>query len=96
MPTGSPVASAMRSMNSMSSSTSPNAEWRAGLTQSSPSGTPRISAISGVTFAAGSMPPSPGLAPCESLISIARTGACSIRSSSRSMQKRPRSSRQPK
>jgi len=36
---------------------------------------PRISAISGVTFAPGSIPPSPGLAPWESLISIALTGA---------------------
>ena len=49
--------------------------WRAGEMQSSPTGTPRIAAISCVTFAPGSIPPSPGFAPCESLISIARTGA---------------------
>jgi hypothetical protein len=96
MPTGRPVASAIRSTKAMSSSTEPNSACRAGLTQSSPAGTPRISAMSRVTFAAGSIPPSPGLAPCESLISIARTGASSRRSASRSRLKRPDASRQPK
>ena len=43
--------------------------------QSSPGRTPRIAAISADTFAAGSTPPSPGLAPWLSLISSARTGA---------------------
>ena len=47
-----------------------NALCFAGETQSTPCGTPRASAISFETFAAGSTPPCPGLAPCESLISI--------------------------
>ena len=55
-----------------------------------------ISAISGVTLQAGSIPPSPGFAPWESLISIARTGADAARSASRSSEKSPRASRQPK
>ena len=54
-----------------------NAEWRAGEMQSTPIGTPRASAISGVTLAPGSTPPWPGLAPCDSLISIILTcGSC--------------------
>ena len=44
--------------------------WRGGETQSRPRGTPRVAAISGVTLAAGRMPPWPGLAPWLSLISI--------------------------
>ena len=42
------------------------AECLAGEMQSWPISTPRISAISLLTFAAGSTPPCPGLAPCES------------------------------
>ncbi len=42
----------------------------AGDTQSLPMATPRMAAISSVTFAAGNTPPWPGFAPCESLISI--------------------------
>ncbi len=95
-PTGSPVASASRSTNSISPSTSENAVCAAGLAQSRPAGTPRMRAISSVTFGAGSSPPSPGLAPWESLTSIARTGASLTRSSSRSSEKRPSASRQPK
>ena len=57
---------------------------------------PRISAISWLTLAPGSIPPSPGLAPCDSLISIALTGADATRSLSRARSKRPCSSRQPK
>ncbi len=76
MPTGRPVSWAISSTNSISPSTSENAECAGGLTQSSPAGTQRIAAISGVTFTPGSSPPRPGLAPWESLTSIARTGAC--------------------
>ena len=57
---------------------------------------PRISEISLVTLAAGSSPPSPGLAPWESLISMARTGADSTTSLSLSSENCPSSSRQPK
>ena len=70
--------------------------WRLGDAQSLPSSMPRISAISRLTFSAGSMPPSPGLAPWLSLTSIARTGADCTTSTSRAMSKRPCSSRQPK
>ena len=40
-----------------------NAEWADGEMQSQPIGTPRVAAISADTFAAGSTPPWPGLAP---------------------------------
>ena len=46
IPTGRPVASAIRSTNSISPSTSENAEWYDGLAQSRPAGTPRMRAIS--------------------------------------------------
>jgi len=46
------------------------AEWAAGETQSWPSGTPRVAAISALTFAPGRTPPCPGFAPWLSLISI--------------------------
>jgi hypothetical protein len=47
----------MSSTKSSMLSTSPNAECTGGLRQSWPSGTRRMLAISGVTFAAGSTPP---------------------------------------
>jgi hypothetical protein len=64
--------------------------------QSTPSGTPRVSAISADTFAAGSTPPSPGFAPWLSLTSSARTGALATSALSRSRSNRPSASRQPK
>ena len=64
-----------------------NAAWLAGLMQSRPSGMPRMRAISGVIFAAGSTPPRPGFAPCESLISIARTFAERDRLSSEALER---------
>jgi hypothetical protein len=67
---GRPVRSAIASISSMSSSTFVNAVWRGGRDAVLALGTPRMRAISGVTFAPGSMPPRPGLAPCESLNSI--------------------------
>ncbi len=73
----------MVSTKSSIESTSWKAVWREGLMQSRSRGTLRISAISAVILAAGSTPPSPGLAPWLSLISIARTGADSTTSSSR-------------
>jgi hypothetical protein len=57
-------------MNSIISIGVENAECLAGETQSRPMGTSRMREISSVTFAAGSTPPWPGLAPCDSLISI--------------------------
>ena len=96
MPTGRPVSAAIPSMNSISPSTSANAECAGGLTQSRPAAMLAHGRDVGVTLAAGSRPPRPGLAPWESLISIARTGASAMRSRSRSRLKRPRSSRQPK
>jgi hypothetical protein len=41
-------------------------ECTAGEMQSTPIGMPRVAAISGVILAAGSTPPWPGLAPCDS------------------------------
>ena len=69
---------------------------RLGDAQSTPGSMPRISAISSLTLAPGSIPPRPGLAPWDSLISIARTGADATRSLSRARSKWPCSSRQPK
>ena len=70
-PTGLPPDS-FRSfaMNAIISSGVENALWAAGDTQSTPTSTSRAAAISGVTFLPGSTPPWPGLAPCDSLISI--------------------------
>ena len=96
MPTGTPVSVATSSTKSSMESTSWKTWCRLGEAQSTPTGMPRVSAISGLTFAAGSIPPSPGLAPCESLISIAFTGAPATTSLSRARSKRPCSSRQPK
>lgn len=96
IPTGSPVSAASSSTKSSRLSSSSKARCRAGLAQSRPIGIPRMSEISLVTFAAGSRPPRPGLAPCESLISIALTGAESTTSLSLARLKFPCSSRQPK
>ena len=73
-----------------------NAECEAGDTQSTQGGTPRAAAISRVTLGPGSMPPWPGLAPCESLTSIIRTCSVQAFSMKRSVSKRPCASRQPK
>ena len=96
MPTGSPVSVAISSTKSSIESASLKTWCRLGDAQSWPGGMPRISAISRLTLAAGSMPPSPGFAPCESLTSMARTGADATTSLSRARSKRPCSSRQPK
>ncbi len=96
MPTGSPVSSASSSTQSSMLSTSLNSACREGLMQSTPGRMPRIRAISSVTLAPGSRPPRPGFAPWLILISSARTGADATRSLSRSMSKRPSSSRHPK
>ncbi len=65
-PTGLPPDSVRRrATNSSSPSGVEKAEWLAGETQSTPTGTPRVAAISALTLAAGSTPPCPGLAPCE-------------------------------
>ncbi len=70
-PTGlPPESSRKRFTKAINSSGVEKAECRAGEMQSTPTGTPRACAISGVTLAPGSTPPWPGLAPCESLISI--------------------------
>ena len=89
MPTGRPVRPAMVSTKSSMLSTSEKALCADGLRQSRPGWMPRAAAISGVTFAAGSTPPRPGLAPWLSLISIARTGCSAHRSTSRPRSKRP-------
>ncbi|GAA3530401.1 hypothetical protein GCM10022263_18780 [Nocardioides daeguensis] len=96
MPTGRPVSAASISTKSSIESTSRKAVCRDGDEQSLPSGMPRISAISAVTFAAGSSPPRPGFAPWLSLISSALTGAEAIISFRRGSEKSPFASRQPK
>ena len=74
----------------------PNSVCAAGDTQSSPTATPRASAISGVTFGPGSTPPWPGLAPCDSLISMSLTCGEVALATNFSSLKRPCASRQPK
>src|SRR5215218_537662 len=74
IPSGRPVSSASISTQSSSSSGLWNSACRDGLTQSRATGTPRVCAISGDTFAAGSSPPSPGFAPWLNFTSSARTG----------------------
>jgi hypothetical protein len=69
---------------------------RAGETQSTPTGTPRAAAISGVTLGPGSTPPWPGLAPWLSLSSIIFTCGSRALAAKRSSLKLPSSLRQPK
>ena len=83
-------------MKAIISSGVEKAEWREGETQSWPIGTPRVAAISGVTLAAGSTPPWPGLAPWLSLISIILTWSELAWAAKRSGSKRPSAPRQPK
>ena len=73
-----------------------NALWLAGDMQSTPTGTPRAAAISGVTLAPGSTPPWPGLAPWLSLISTILTWGLVALATKRSSLKVPSSLRQPK
>ncbi len=70
--------------------------WREGEMQSTPMGTPRVSAISRVTLAAGSTPPWPGLAPWLSLISTILTWSVRAWAANLSGSKRPSGVRQPK
>ena len=83
-------------MNCISSIGVAKALCAEGEMQSMPTGTPRAAAISGVTLAAGSMPPWPGLAPWlsfSSIILICGSRACSAK---RSGLKWPSVVRQPK
>ena len=69
-PVGLPCARRLiRSMKTSISMGVANTEWRAGDSTVTQGSTPRACAISGVTLGAGSTPPWPGLAPCESLSS---------------------------
>ena len=89
-----------RSRSSWMNSSSPIGVEKAlcagGEWHSTPSGMPRASAISGLTLAAGRMPPCPGLAPWLSLSSIIFTWGSTALRWKRSRSKRPASSRQPK
>ena len=63
-PTGlPPERPRISAMNCIISIGVENAEWPEGEMQSTPMGTPRVSEISRLTFAAGSTPPMPGFAP---------------------------------
>ena len=83
-------------MKAVISSGVENALWYVGENTSWPCGTILASAISAVTLAAGRMPPCPGLAPWETLISIILTcgRVAFVRNASGS--KSPLASRQPK
>ena len=73
-----------------------NAEWPDGEMQSMPRGTPRVSAISSDTLAAGSTPPWPGLAPWLSFNSTILTWSSVAVSAKCSGEKVPSGLRQPK
>ncbi|MOA12179.1 hypothetical protein D3C78_1321520 [compost metagenome] len=96
-PTGLPPDSSRRRARNSSSSTGvANSLCRAGEMQSSPSGTPRVAAISAVTLCLGRMPPWPGLAPWLSLTSIIFTCGSLACTAKRCGSKRPSAMRQPK
>jgi hypothetical protein len=94
-PTGLPVMSRMRAMVSSRSPIEAISEWRLGEMESWPAGMPRIAAISGVTLAPGRIPPLPGLAPCDSLISNIFTWGSAAMALSRAGERSPVSSRTP-
>ena len=73
-----------------------NAVCAGGDTTVWPTGTPRVSAISGVTLGPGSTPPRPGLAPWESLIEMALTDGSAAFSVNFSASKCPSGVRHPK
>ena len=91
-----PESSRRRETNSSSPAGVENDECRAGEMQSTPIGTPRALEISSVTFAPGSTPPWPGLAPWESFTSIIFTWSETAFSANFFSQNRPCASRQPK
>ena len=96
-PTGLPPdSSRSRAMKCIISIGVENALCDDGEMQSTPTGTPRAAAISGVTLGAGSTPPWPGLAPWLSLISIILTCGSRALAMKRSSLKLPSSLRQPK
>ena len=96
-PTGLPPdSSRRRAMKCISSTGVENALCAEGEMQSTPTGTPRAAAISGVTLAPGSTPPWPGLAPWLSLISIIFTCGSRACWAKRSALKLPSVLRQPK
>ncbi len=74
----------------------PNAVCAGGETTVCPIGTPRVAAISAVTFAPGSTPPKPGLAPWDILIETALTAGSAAFSRNFSASKWPSGVRQPK
>ena len=82
--------------NSINSKGVENAECPGGELTSCPIGTPRISAISLVSLAAGRIPPCPGFAPWESLISIIFTWSWDAFSANFSALKLPSLLRQAK
>ncbi len=94
-PTGLPVSSRIRAIIASRSSTELMSGWRFGLIESWPSRMPRMRAISALTLAPGRMPPLPGLAPCDSLISNMRTLSCAASSRSLSSERLPSRSRTP-
>ena len=96
-PTGLPPDSSRSwAMNCISSIGVEKALWRDGETQSSPIGTPRVAAISGVTLCLGRIPPCPGLAPWLSLISIIFTCGSRAWAAKRSGSNLPSRVRHPK
>lgn len=73
-----------------------NALCDGGETTVCPTGTPRVAAISALTFAPGNTPPSPGLAPCDSFTEMALTDGSAALSAKATGSKRPSASRHPK
>ena len=91
-----PESSRILAMNSMSSTGVLNTRCAAGLMQSTPMGTPRISETSLVILSAGSTPPMPGLAPWLSFSSTILTWSSWALSRNLAGSKSPSSVRAPK
>ena len=70
--------------------------WLEGEMQSTPTGTPRVRAISSLTLGAGSTPPWPGLAPWLSFSSTILTCGLAAPAANFSAEKVPSGLRAPK
>ena len=91
-----PDSRRISAMNCIISTGVEKAEWRDGEMQSSPIGTPRVSAISWLTLGAGSTPPWPGLAPWLSFSSTILTCSLAAPAANFSGEKVPSGLRAPK
>ena len=95
MPVGFSDTSRTVLIRSRSDSTDVTSGCRLGLIESLPAGMPRVLAMTSVTFSPGKMPPLPGFAPWESLISNILISGIAASSVSFATSSPPCSSRTP-